>query len=268
LKPVISGNADFGFINLEYESQDIIPGVHSIKGGRKSVAIMGNIAYPIDIPAADNTIDSEVQLLLGCGLEMHFDIGELDFRASREGLSYIPATIEAIKHKLEALNAALAVVIAKEADAIENLWDRAMFLYRKKEHRLWTAAVAKYAQDTGLPTYDGRQYSYLTRFDFKVEDLAANYNIQIRQLSQTRHAKVVSNGKSTTEYAPNNARDAHGNYITWKEWQIPVDDTCHFIINDLKTCVARIVRIAKEKEELELLDDEGKLKAQQVISQM
>jgi hypothetical protein len=40
------------------------------------------------------------------------------------------------------------------------------------------------------------------------------------------------------------------------------------IVNDLKTCVARIVRIAKEKEELELLDDEGKLKAQQIISQM
>jgi hypothetical protein len=40
------------------------------------------------------------------------------------------------------------------------------------------------------------------------------------------------------------------------------------IINDLKTCVARIVRIAKEKEELELLDDEGKLKAQQIISIM
>jgi len=40
------------------------------------------------------------------------------------------------------------------------------------------------------------------------------------------------------------------------------------IINDLKTCVARIVRIAKEKEELELLDDEGKLKAQQIISLM
>ena len=40
------------------------------------------------------------------------------------------------------------------------------------------------------------------------------------------------------------------------------------IINDLKTCVARIVRIAKEKEELELLDDDGKLKAQQIISLM
>jgi hypothetical protein len=41
---------------------------------------------------------------------MHFAIGELDFQASREGLSYIPQTIEAIKTKLEALNSALTVV--------------------------------------------------------------------------------------------------------------------------------------------------------------
>jgi hypothetical protein len=40
------------------------------------------------------------------------------------------------------------------------------------------------------------------------------------------------------------------------------------IVGDVKTCVARIVRIAQEKQELELLDDEGKQKAQQVISLM
>ena len=40
------------------------------------------------------------------------------------------------------------------------------------------------------------------------------------------------------------------------------------IVGDLKMCVGRIVRIANEKQELELLDDEGKVKAQQVISLM
>jgi hypothetical protein len=237
LRPVVSGNGDFGFDTPEYESRDIIPGVHSYKneGRRGSVAVMGNIAYPIEIPAADQSIDQDVRNLLTCGLEMHFAIGELDFQASREGLSYIPSTIAAIKAKLEQLNAALTVVIAKEADAIENLWDRAVFLYKKKEHRLWTAAVAKYAQDAQLPTYDDKQYNRLKKFNFKVEDLAKNWNIQIRLLSQSRHAKVVSTGKSVTEYADNHAKDANGHYITWQEWQIPVDDTCHFIINDLKT---------------------------------
>jgi hypothetical protein len=235
LRPVISGNQEFHFVDAEYESRDIVPGVHSYKSSRGSVAIMGNIAYPIDIPNADGSIPPELKQMLACGLEMHFGIGELDFQASREGLSYIPSTVAAIKAKLEAVNAALSLVIAKEADAIENLWDRAVFLYKKKEHRLWTAAVAKYAQDTALPTYNDKQYSRLTRFDFKVEDLAANYNIQIRLLTQARHTKVVSNGKSVTEYAPNHAKNANGHYITWQEWHISVDDSSHFIINDLKT---------------------------------
>jgi hypothetical protein len=241
LRPVISGNADFGFTNIEYESQDIVPGVHSIKGGRNSVAIMGNIAYPIEVPAADQSL-GDLRNLLACGLEIHFGIGDLDFQASREGLSYIPSTIASIKAKLEELNAALTVVLAKEADAIENLWDRAVFLYKKKEHRLWTTAVAKYAQDTDLPTYNNKQYNRLARFDFKVEDLATKYNIQIRLLHQTRHSKTVNTGKSTTEYAPGNAKNAAGHYITWQEWQIPVDDTSHFIVNDLKTGAAERAR--------------------------
>ena len=235
LRPVVLGNADFQFVDAEYESRDIVPGVHSFKNSSHSAAIMGNIAYPIEVPAADGSIPPELKQLLVCGLEMHFDIGELDFQASREGLSYIPSTVAAIRAKLEQVNAALTVVIAKEADAIENLWDRAVFLYKKKEHRLWTAAVAKYAQDTALPTYDDKQYNRLKKFEFKVEDLAAKYNIVIRLLHQTRHNKAVTTGKSTTEYADNHAKNAAGHYITWQEWHIPVDDASHFIINDLKT---------------------------------
>jgi hypothetical protein len=235
LRPVVSGSSDFQFVDAEYESRDIVPGVHSFKDRSNSAAIMGNIAYPIEVPNADGSIPPELKQLLICGLEMHFGIGELDFQASREGLSYIPSTVAAIKRKLEAVNAALTVVIAKEADAIENLWDRAVFLFKKKEHRLWTAAVSKYAQDTALPTYDDKQYNRLKRFEFKVEDLAANYNIQIRQLHQTRHNKAVTTGKSTTEYAPGHAKNAAGHYITWQEWHVQVDDASHFIINDLKT---------------------------------
>ena len=234
LKPVVSGNSNFTYEVIDYESRDIVPGVHSYKNRSGSVAIMGNIAYPIEVPAADQSL-GELRNLLQCGLEIHFGIGTLDFQASREGLSYIPQTIANIKAKLEEVNAALAVVIAADADAIENLWDRAVFLYKKKEHRLWTTAVSKYAQDTQLPTYDDKQYNRLKKFNFKVEDLAKDYNIQIRLLQQTRHNKVIANGKSVTEYPDNRAKNANGHYITWQEWQIPVDDTCHFVINDLKT---------------------------------
>ena len=153
LRPVVTGSSNFQFRDVDYDTKDIIPGVHSYKDGRRSVAVMGNIAYPIEVPNADNTL-GELRQLLSCGLEMHFAIGELDFQASREGLSYIPQTIDAIKIKLEALNSALTVVLTKEADAIPNLWDRALFLSKKKESSLWSGAVVKYATDNPTLTFD------------------------------------------------------------------------------------------------------------------
>ncbi len=236
LKPVISGNADFTFELVDYDTKDIIPGVHSYKSAHKSVAVMGNIAYPIDIPRSDNSL-GELAHLLGCGLELHFGIGELDFQASREGLSYIPSTVEAIKNKLDAVNKALSKVIATEANAIPNLWDRGMFIARKKDKSLWKAAVTEYLAANPLPTYD-MTHGYGARpktFEFKVSDLAANWNILIKCSEQGRGSRAIKNGKTHTAYADGNQRDANGHYITWLEWHIPVDSGSVFVINDLKT---------------------------------
>ncbi len=234
LKPVISGNDSFTFELVDYESRDIIPGVNTYKSaGYHSVAIMGNIAYPIEIPKSDDSL-GDLRNLLSCGLEMHFGIGELDFQASREGLSYIPQTIAAIKSKLEALNTALATVIAREADAIANLWDRAVFLAKKKEHRLWSSAVLEYATNNPVPTFD-LKHGYGPRtatFKFKVEDLSQKYNILIKSLEQSRGTKSLKTGKTRTEYGD---KQANGHYITWQEWHIPVDEGSVFVINDIKT---------------------------------
>ena len=244
LRPVISGSSEFKFEDADYETKDIIPGVHSYKNaGYHSIAIMGNIAYPIEIPKSDNSL-GDLKNLLTCGLEMHFDIGELDFQASREGLSYIPQTIDAIKRKLETLNTALANVLAQEANAIANLWDRAVFIYKKREVRLWASAVTEYVAKNPLPTFDvsNRYGPRLMSFQFKVEDLAATYNIQIKRLVQSRSGKAIANGKAETEYADNHAKDANGRYICWSVWNIPVDSGSVFVINDTKTGCAERAR--------------------------
>lgn len=239
LRPVISGNADFKFEDAEYDSKDIIPGVHSYKNGSRmsSVAIMGNIAYPIDIPRSEYAAFGDLINLLSCGLEMHFGIGELDFQASREGLSYIPQTLESIKNKLDALNKALATVLATEANAIPNLWDRAVFVAKKRDSRLWSAAVIEYCTTNPLPTFD-LKHGYgprLRTFQMKVSDLAANWNILIKCSEQSRGSKSLKNGKTYTAYADGNAKDANGHYITWPEWHITVDEGSVFVINDIKT---------------------------------
>ena len=108
LRPVVSGGErEFEFRDVEYRDRNIVPGVHYLDGGRASRAVMGNIAYPIDVPNSETNL-GKLARLLNCGLEMHFDIGELDFQASREGLTYIPSTINAIKHKLISLESQLA----------------------------------------------------------------------------------------------------------------------------------------------------------------
>ncbi len=231
LKPVISGVTNFTFELVSYESQDIIPGVHQVSGLRGSVAVMGNIAYPIDIPQADASL-GDLRALLSCGLEMHFAIGELDFQASREGLSYIPTTIEAIKSKLQALNAVLTTKLAAEADAISNLWDRALFLVKRKENNLWKSSVISYVTANPLPTFDPTVYNHLATFTFGVKDLATAYNVSVRSFTKSRNHAVCHPNNPQTEYGD---KDANGNRETIQTWRFHVSADSHFVINDLKT---------------------------------
>jgi hypothetical protein len=235
LKPVVSGNSSFTFELFDYESRDIIPGVHQVKGQRASVAIMGNIAYPIEVPAADNTISDEVRQLLSCGMEMHFAIGELDFQASREGLSYIPSTVAAIKSKLEAVRAVLVDKLAVEADAVTNLWDRALFLTKRKTNPLWSAAVVEYAVKNPIPTYNSASYTGCTSTSIKVEDLEKQYNVRVRCFTKNRGSATCHNSNSRTDYGDT---DANGVRIQYQYWQFAVDSDSHFVVNDLKTGAA------------------------------
>lgn len=227
LRPVVTGASNFEFRNVEYETKDLIPGVHAYNDSRGSVAIMGNIAYPIQIPNADQSL-GDLRSLLNCGLEMHFGIGELDFQASREGLSYIPQTIEAIKNKLNAVNAALATVLSKEADAIANLWERAIFLSKKSNTSLWSGAVKKYVTDTKLPTYDVNRYGGTMEFKIKLEDLAAKYNIAVRGFDYSKHQKGFPNLKHGSDHN----RKPDGTYDVVHYWGFVVSSDIRFVVND------------------------------------
>jgi hypothetical protein len=231
LRPVIAGVSDFKFRDVEYETQNIIPGVHSTTS-RQTVAIMGNIAYPVQVPEANQKDLGEVATLLNCSLEMHFAIGELDFQASREGLSYIPQTIESIKRKLEAVNVQLAIHITEEADKIKNLWERTFYLLKKKENVLWQAAVRKYVVDTKFDLIDATSSSYYymkpKEFEIPVAELAKKYNIEIIAFQKNVGSKGTSNLNSYTVH-PKNSTDT-----AYKAWQIRVSEGSTFIKNDTK----------------------------------
>ena len=228
LRPVVGGgDGEFRFHDVEYKDRNIIPGVH-YTSSRSSRAVMGNIAYPIDLPNPEQL--GELAGLLGCGLEMHFDIGELDFQASREGLSYIPQTINAIKAKLEALNAQLAVHLGLEADAIVNEWEKVFFLQKKASESLWRQAAYKYVQDTNfdlIETQSNSSYMRVLPFTLDVKDLASRFNIEVLAFNKSRNS-TCSDVKPSRVWKDKTVADFD------QVWEFIISGQAVFISNDTK----------------------------------
>lgn len=239
LRPVVSGPGNFRFRDVDYESKDIVPSVHSYKSNgyaANSVAIMGNIAYPIQIPNAESNLGDLAQLL-NCGLEMHFGIGELDFQASREGLSYIPQTVEAIRQKLIQVRDALLVVLSKEADAITCQWTKAFWLNSKIETVLWTSAARKYCIDTKFSLLDVgvARYNRIKPFKRTVTELAAQFNVSLNGFSKHKNDLSAHTVKVDYDMVPDSA--SPNGYRREEHWKIAFADDVYFIENDTKVGV-------------------------------
>lgn len=236
LRPNVVGADKFEFETPTYEMKNIVPGIHSLDYKHSSsMAVMGNIAYPIQIPEADKSL-GELRHLLGCGLVIEFAIGELDFQASREGLSYIPQTIASIKAKLELLNANLAGKLAVEADAIPNLWTRAIWLLKKRESALWKAAVEKYVADTQFPLIDvsnPKNWDYMRAktWKFCTEDLANKYNIRIVGFNKNRGSKGTSADNHYHDHVIDPVTKASTSVAMRN---VAVSDSLFFVVNDTK----------------------------------
>jgi len=226
-KPTITGVDNFEHSSSSYLEKNIVPGVHTTSD-RSCVAIMGNIAYPLDNIPEEEKHFNELCHLLNCGLVLEFGIGDLDFAASREQLSYIPLTINSIRAKLEALNANLAAHLAAKADAIAGEWERALFLYKEQTTPLYKSAVAKYVADTKFPLYDPKGYYGKKSFQYTITDLEAR-GLDIKAF---RYRGGVCNKVNE------NTTHINGSYVKVRD--IPVDSEVVIVLNDLKTgCQAR-----------------------------
>jgi hypothetical protein len=178
-KPLLSGSMKTDQIPVVvYDHENIIPGVHLRKGRYGNFgaqAIMGNICYPINVP--EGMLNRAQQhLLQNHTLDFHFEIGELDFQASREGLSYIAMTVESIRKKADAVLAALSQIIDNEASLLTNQWERAKFLHKKSRQPLFYTAVELYTSAHPFPkNIDERMCIIISE-----NDLAKKFNIVLR----------------------------------------------------------------------------------------
>ena len=239
-RPVVLGAAEFKIREREYFDRDIIPGVHTLKnfggsGAARSYAVMGNVPYPLEVPNAEQNLGNAWQLI-HCGLEINFAIGEIDFQASREGLSYVPQTIAAIKSKLDQVRDILAVRLAAEFDALPDVWQQRKMLFKKNEQVLWQSAVAKLIADRKFPLIDATsagRYLRATKFKLYEMDLASKYNIKLAQFSISSYYNTASN------YKPEIDRHATvtpgSDYPTY--WSITPDDHVFYVTNDTKVGV-------------------------------
>lgn len=228
-QPKITGNSLI-VEPMRYIEKNIVPGVHS--SDYQSMALMGNIAYPIhNIPQADKHF-GDLAELLNCNLVMEFQIGELDFAASREQLSFIPLTIASIKKKLVLLNDNLAKHLSVKANAIAHPWNRAYFLHEQSKTALYKSAVVKYVVDTKFELYDATQYNGLKIFSVELKNLAdRKLTISMIRCHSGRSDRMSS--RRTFEN-----RNGVSAYID--AFSIPVDKEVVIVLNDLKTgCQAR-----------------------------
>jgi hypothetical protein len=81
-----------------------------------ALAVMGNIAYPIDFYSLKST-DDNLTKLLSANLVIEFEIGELDISASREKLQYTDRAIKAIIAKTDKI---LSEMNAKVEEKLKN----------------------------------------------------------------------------------------------------------------------------------------------------
>lgn len=220
-QPTILG--DFRPAVNNYERTDIIPGVH-LRNYGEPVAIMGNICYPLNGIKSSKQELGELSRLLMCPLVIYFDIGELDFAASREELSYIPSTIQSIIDRLRKLSEFIEIDISNEADKIDNKWLRAMYLSKLRRQDLYAASVESYIARTGFELCNRDDYSGTTIFRIQLDDLLKDFNISVQAYSVNR-GNTVKSLKSSYKYVGNDRIETI---------HIPVQENATFVLNDLK----------------------------------
>jgi hypothetical protein len=226
VQPIVEGSR-YQPVAITYAESNISPGVHTYNG--HSVALMGNIAYPLSKLSEPERHFGKLASLLNCNLVLEFKIGEIDFAASREELSYVPLTIRSIKRKLEELNANLSLHVAAKVDALGSEWEKAFYLQSITNSKLYKSAADKYVTDTKFKLFSPDTYHGTYTFNLPVADNAAK-NIAIDAFrSSASHSSRIDTVAT---------RDSKGN-VSWSR-QIPVDKDVMIVLNDLKIgCASR-----------------------------
>lgn len=227
LKPNVTGNNRYDERSVTYKQTDMVSGVHLVEHSpiRGVYIVMGSIPYPIDMPNPENNLGELANLLdRNNNIEINVDIGDVDFQPSREGLSYTPRTIVAIRKKLQLLNTSLAKIIKEEVDKIDEPWIKAAELVKKSQTNLFAAAAKEYAVRTNNKLVESR-HDRLRTVSIKIQErFLTKLNIKMSGTRKDYGYGSMTKLKAQTDYSKNIA-----NRVVWA---VDVDPNTTFVVND------------------------------------
>lgn len=168
--------------NIKYETMNVVPNVHIITSkhsyySNNAIAVMGNIAYPINVPNIEKVFGS-LAAYQKFEIQLDFSIGEVQFQASREGLHYTKNTIRAIGKKFKELDDSLYESFKSEMQKYDNKWTQTVAFYTKKNSNpIWKNSASRYLQEFKNAIFeDDISYGTDTFKDFNVNLISFKKN--------------------------------------------------------------------------------------------
>ena len=195
-----------------------------------SMAIMGNIGYPIDdeyFYSKDESYwersNNKYCQLLKSGVHIDFEIGELSMTASREGLEYTDEVVQVIKDKIDLIYKEMQDNVDKEFDSCESLYDARLkackyenvfrsldsFVFPKwknedgEEISVRTSFAIRTESKVSAADFDCHRFQY----DHRVKMNRGIYTIHFGDTKKIFYNDMVRGGQAATRYYLDNNDD-------------------------------------------------------------
>ena len=162
-------------------------------GSGKSVAIMGNVGYDLNAAAMGYSGNrygygdpDPIECLIGLGVELDFQIGDLEIAASREGLQYKDATKAAIKKVLMTVAAEIGQVFTSKISGAKSLWEAKRY-YHENFESLWNNGYYTLPQVVkGHILWNGQK---IVNSNFDLENKEKTPGVSVTRISRSGHVR-------------------------------------------------------------------------------
>lgn len=167
-------------------------------------AVQGVVGYKVDVELVAKNVsnaNAEFLKLISQSAVITFELGKLEVIASREGISYTPATFASFEAKLDKARAALTATVKAQVDGLVGPWNKARELnsnptlskyarvanagfaspYYYKTSAGYYLDLARIANIDGKAPQDDGEIEVLDDEKVGDENLATNLNLSFRQ---------------------------------------------------------------------------------------